>query len=337
MRWIRYGVAGLLGLIVVLAAAGALYQFIGTNVDQQKFPPPGKLIDVGGYRLHLYCTGAGSPTVVMEAMSGGWSVYWSTVQPEIAKMTRICSYDRAGYAWSDPGPTPRTGQQIATELHTLLVKAGVDGPYVLVGHSFGGFCVRLFRNLYPSEVAGMVLVDAGYEAELSRAQFRKFFDAGRRQLSVLRVVTPLGILRLFSSLGLLPPYLAKQSQQVPPDVRPMLRAGRLRTPYITAVANETAVLPETLEQVRTTSTLGDLPLVILTATGPIWWPDLPAEVDAAQFKQEWLEMQQKLTTLSSHSTQLFADKSSHFMQFDQPQVIVDGVRRVVEATRQKSQ
>src|ERR1700685_1952995 len=107
MRWIRYSVTGLLGLIVVLAAAGALYQLIGPHVDQQKLPPPGKLIDVGGYRLHLYCTGAGSPTVVMEAMSGGWSVYWSTVQPEIAKMTRICSYDRAGYGWSDPGPTPR--------------------------------------------------------------------------------------------------------------------------------------------------------------------------------------------------------------------------------------
>jgi len=337
VRWIRRGIRGLLGLIVVLALAGSLYQFIGSAIDKRKYPPPGKLVDVGGYQLHLYCTGAGSPTVVMDAMGNGWSLYWSAVQPEVAKFTRVCSYDRAGYGWSDPGPTPRTGQQIASELHTLLGNAGIASPYILVGHSLGGFTVRLYRNQHPTEVAGMVLVDAGHEDELEQEEFRKFFDAGQRQLPAFRVVTALGVPRLFSSLGLLPPFLSKQLQQVPPDVRPMLRAGWVRTPYMTAIAEETAVLPETLEQVRATGTLGDLPLVVLTATGPIWWPDSPAEVDGTQFKQMWLELQQKLTTLSTHNTQLFADKSSHFMQFDQPDLIVDAVRRIVETTKQSTQ
>jgi pimeloyl-ACP methyl ester carboxylesterase len=334
-RWFGRVIGGLLGVVAIFLTAGALYQLIGNALDQRRYPPPGKLVDVGGHRLHLYCTGAGNPTVVLEAMSAGWSLYWSTVQPEVAKFTRVCSYDRAGYGWSDPGPTPRTGQQIAAELHTLLIKAGIDGPYVLVGHSFGGFIVRLFRDQHPSEVAGMVLVDAGYEEELNQAEFRKFFDAGRRQLSALRIVTPLGVLRLLSSLDLLPPYIEKQSQRVPSDVRPMLRAGRVRTAYVTAIANESEVLPVTLEQVRAASSIGDLPLVVLTANGPTWWPDLQREVDAAQLKEEWLDMQQKLTRLSSQSRQEFADKSSHFMQFDQPEIIIDGVRRVVDESLRK--
>ena len=197
--------------------------------------------------------------------------------------------------------------------------------------------MRLYRSQHPTDVVGMVLVDAGHEDELQQQEFHKMFDAGQRQLPIFRVATALGVPRLLSSLGLLPPLLATQLQQVPPEVQPMLRIGWVRTSYMTAIAQETAVLPDTLEQVRTTGALGDVPLVVLTATGPIWWPDLTGEVDRAQFKQTWLALQQKLTTLSAHSTQLFADKSSHFMQFDQPEVIVDGVRRVVEVTRQKSQ
>ena len=116
-RWlIRVG-GGLLGLIVILALAGVIYQAIGTTIDSHNYPPLGKLVDVGGYHLHLYCTGEGSPTVVLDAMGNGWSLYWSTVQPEVAKLTRVCSYDRAGSGWSEPGPTPRTGQQIANAAH----------------------------------------------------------------------------------------------------------------------------------------------------------------------------------------------------------------------------
>jgi len=117
----------------------------------------------------------------------------------------------------------------------------------------------------------------------------------------------------------------------------MLRAGWLPTQYFTTIADETVVLTETLQHVRTSGTLGDLPLVVLTANGPTWWPDLPAKIDPAQFKARWLGLQQQLTTLSTMSTQLFADKSSHFMQFDQPDVIVDGIRRVVEIARQRKE
>src|ERR1043166_103626 len=126
--------------------------------------PPGRLVDVGGWRLHLNCTGEakpGAPTVILEAGVGDFSVEWSLVQPGVAGFARVCSYDRAGDGWSDLGPHPRTMHQIVYELHTLLERAGERPPYVLVGHSYGGWLVRLYQATYPAEVAGMVLVEAG--------------------------------------------------------------------------------------------------------------------------------------------------------------------------------
>jgi pimeloyl-ACP methyl ester carboxylesterase len=148
-------------LLVSLYASTGLTQ---SESAQPPFPPPGKLVDVGGWRLHLNCTGearASQPTVILEAGSGDFSVEWSLVQPGVARFARVCSYDRAGDGWSELGPHPRTMHQIVYELHTLLDKAGVKPPLVLVGHSYGGLLVRLYASTYPAEVAGMVLVEGG--------------------------------------------------------------------------------------------------------------------------------------------------------------------------------
>jgi pimeloyl-ACP methyl ester carboxylesterase len=133
------------------------------SVEIPGFTPPGKLVDIGGYRLHLHCTGKGNPTVVLIAGGGDFSFDWSLVQPNVSRFARVCSYDRAGLAWSDPGPTPRTMRQDAHELHTLLSAAQIQAPYVLVGHSMGGLIARVYAAQYPNEVAGMVLVDATHE------------------------------------------------------------------------------------------------------------------------------------------------------------------------------
>ena len=133
-------------------------------------PPPGKLVDIGGYQLHINCTGKGSPTVILEAGLGGDSRSWHEVQPEIAEFARVCSYDRAGLGWSDPGPKPRTSQQIVKELHRLLTKADIQSPYVLVGHSFGGYNVRLYASQHPEEVVGLVLVDANHHDQEKHMQ-----------------------------------------------------------------------------------------------------------------------------------------------------------------------
>src|SRR5215469_8441950 len=147
LRWVRIAALNLCVLAILLAVAGATYQVIETLIDARRFPEGGRLVDVGGYRLKLNCTGVGKPTIILEAGWGDLSLEWKAVQAEIEKFARVCSYDRAGFGGSDPGPMPRTSLQIATELHRLLGNAGEMPPYILVGHSFGGYNVRVFNGL----------------------------------------------------------------------------------------------------------------------------------------------------------------------------------------------
>lgn len=323
----------LLGTIVALATIGAVYQIVGMVLDRQQYPPPGQMIDIGGHRLHLYCLGIGSPTVLLEATAPGWSLYWSNVQPQLARTTRVCAYDRAGLGWSERGPLPRTGLRMAKELHRLLERAGIRGPYILVGHSLGGLVARLYQHDYPQDVVGMVLVDAGHELEMRQAEFRLFANAGKSMLPAIRALTMVGITRLMASYDRLPPLLMEQEEKVSAELRPMLRAGWLRTGYYSTLTNESDGLIETLEQVRRSGSLGNLPLVVITATGPIWWPEMPSEVNPVKFKKMWLELQQHLTTLSTNSRQVFADQSSHFIPFDQPELVSNAVRELVDRER----
>ena len=152
-------------------------------------------------------------------------------------------------------------------------------------------------------------------------------------LPVIRAMTMLGITRLMASYDQLPPILALQEEKVPAAVRPMLRAGWLRTGYASTLADESDGLIETLEQVRHSGRLGDLPLVVITATGPVWWPDMPGQVNPAKFKKMWLDLQQDLTTLSTNSRQVFAEQSSHFVQFDEPHLVVEEIRLLIERIR----
>jgi pimeloyl-ACP methyl ester carboxylesterase len=155
---------GLVALIVLLAASGATYEAIMRAGDARRYPPQGQLVDVGGHRLHLHCVGQGSPTVVLDAGLGGFSLDWDAVLRDIATSTRICAHDRAGLGWSDHGPGPRSPRQFADELHTFLTNAGIQGPYVLVSHSMSGKTARLFTSQHPNDVAGIVLIDTRHES-----------------------------------------------------------------------------------------------------------------------------------------------------------------------------
>ena len=151
--------SGILALVLGLMLIGAIYELAAETADAQAFPPPGQMVDVGGYRLHLNCSGSGSPTVVIDTGWGDSSAGWGWVQPEVAKTTRICTYDRAGMGWSEASPEPRTAREFAKELHTLLANANEPGPFVLVGHSLAGYTMRVYAHDYPEEVAGLVLID----------------------------------------------------------------------------------------------------------------------------------------------------------------------------------
>src|SRR5687768_14069294 len=159
-RWTRRILVGLCRLVLIAALSGSTYQWLATRRDLASTPPPGRLVDIGGYRLHLWCTGAGAPAVILDSGLGGSSADWGFVQPEVARFTRTCSYDRAGTGYSDPGPLPRTARHIASELATLVDRSELDGQLVLVGASSGGFNVRVFASDHTGRIAGMVLVDA---------------------------------------------------------------------------------------------------------------------------------------------------------------------------------
>ena len=183
-------------LLLTLTAAGPAYQRVATAVDAHRYPPPGRLVDVGGYRLHIYCTGSGRPTVVLDALFPGTVSNWAWVQPRIARTTRVCAYDRAGLGRSDCGPTPRDARQHARELQALLTRAQIPGPYVLVGHSLGGLSVRVFAAEHPSEVAGMALVEASDPDAWARLGQPEGVGVDHRELTAAPVLGGFGVFRL---------------------------------------------------------------------------------------------------------------------------------------------
>jgi pimeloyl-ACP methyl ester carboxylesterase len=326
-RIVRF-VGPLLLSVAVLALAGMIYQCVATDRALRRFPPPGELVDLGGHRLHLHCVGEGSPTVVMESGSFGWSLDWSLVQPRVADFARACVYDRAGYGWSDPAPVTHTGQQIVTELHAALANAGVDGPYVLVGHSQGGMYARLYAGQYPDEVVGMVLVDPKHEDFDSRV------PSGLRRtmvtyFQVRRVASLLGVSRLLGARVGASPCLA----QLPPEMRPRYHAIASQSRHFDTVSCEEATAQENCARTRAAGRLGDMPLVVLVAERsdvavPGASPETLAEVEQIDRK-----LKTSLTALSSSSTLITAGESGHYIQCEKPELVVDAIRQVVEASR----
>src|SRR5581483_7569321 len=166
LRWLKRILLGAVALVVLVLVVGALYQWIGYRSDAKRFPEQGRLVDAGGLRLNIDCSGtrkARAPAVILESGAGVPAIGWDFVQPKIAEFAYVCSYDRAGYGWSDPPVNPdRSSAEVSKELHTLLQNAGVQPPYILVGHSLGGLNIRVFNGMYPNEVAGAVFVDSSH-------------------------------------------------------------------------------------------------------------------------------------------------------------------------------
>jgi pimeloyl-ACP methyl ester carboxylesterase len=294
---------------VLVAAAGFAYETIASWNDSHRFPQLGRSIDVGGYKLNINCTGEGSPTVLLEGGVGGPGLIWALVQPRIAEFTRVCSYDRAGYGWSDAGPMPRTSGRIADELHTLLTNAGIEPPFILVGHSLGGFDVRLFAARHPDEVAGVVLVDSSQEDQES-AGFRP-------PPNPLRPLAPallrLGVLRAV--------FYFQGESKLPPDLQSELEYLMLQSKAIDAAYAEIAAFPQSAAQVRAAGTLGDTPLTVLTALQP--------GSRSPQLHRRWLDdLQPRLIHLSSRGQQRFAEHSSHNIPVEEPGAVVKAVREV---------
>lgn len=303
-RWTKRTLIGLGGLVVVAALAGATYQWIATRKDLAAYPPPGRLVDIGGYRLHIWCTGSGAPSVILEAGLGGSSAGWGFVQPEVATFTRVCSYDRAGMGYSDPGPSPRTTRRIAHELAQLLDRAGIGGPLVLVGASLGGFTVRVFASEHADRVAGLVLVDASHEdQEVNVPRIAPFVP----------FLSSVGVFRLLGvSFGPPPDSLA-------PSVRGRARATAFRAAAYQATADEGIHLPESAAEVRASRRKLAIPLVVVTAG---------RGADPA-----WRSLQRDQVGLSERGCQVIAEQSGHAIALGQPHAVVAAIRAIVDTAR----
>lgn len=278
-----------LGVLALLAGAGAIYQAVATARGQRATPAPGVLVDVGGHRLHVACAGAGSPTVVLDAALGSTSAHWAWVQQEVAKTTRVCAYDRAGLGWSESGPGPRDARQITGELHTLLANASIPGPYVVVGHSLGGLYAQLYADRYREEVAGVVLVESSHPQQFSRLpDGQQLYERTRRLFAVAPFLSGIGVVRLFD--------LSPPPSGLPPEQRDQVAAWAGSTRHATATAEEFRAILDTMAQVSAVGRLGTTPLAVVTA----------GESDPT-----WLALQNELAALSSHSRHQVVDGANH--------------------------
>ena len=328
-RLIGRGMGALFVVAVLALFAGTAYQYLENRRDLRENPAPGQLVDVGGHRLHLWCTGAGSPVVVLEAGGGGMVLEWSRVQPEIAKTTRVCSYDRAGFGWSELGPNPRSAVQIVRELHTVLQTAQVPVPYVLTGHSAGGLFVRLYASTYPTDVVGMVLVDSTHEDFQQRMPPEAGASGGKPLLLHLvlnlnKLVTVVGYARLTAA--------PLRAQGLSPETIRLAEKIRLRTAVPFADAAESLALDESMTQVREVRRILDVPLVVVTRGRYDGLQRLPKDTQE-RIKRAWQDMQADLVRLSPQGTQVVAVNSEHYVHLQQPDTVIDAIRTVVVKAR----
>lgn len=318
-RWALRVVGSSIVLVAILFVAGAIYQSCEVWRDRKLNPPPGRLIDVGGYRMHIDCLGQssqGSPTVVLDSGLGDTWLAWYKVQPAIAHYARVCSYDRAGMGWSDPSTRPRTSQVIAEELHTLLHNANIAPPYIMVGHSFGGFDVRMYRTSYPAEVVGMVLLDATHPDEYKRfpSELQKSNADFLRKETLKRDLMPLGIPRIMGWCG--------SGAQ---EIRSMLRTVDCRSGPWHEHLSEWKDWDVSASQVRACAALGDLPLVVISRD-----PSFGVSSDYdRRLSEVWSSLQTDLAALSTHSSHVIATGSGHMIQVDRPDLVTSAIHRMV--------
>ena len=292
--------------LVGTALAGVIYQCAATRSELAATPAPGRLVDIGGHRLHLWCVGDGEPTVLLETGLGGSTADWGFVQPDVARFTRVCSYDRAGTGYSDPGSSPRTAQRIARELAQLLDGSGIDGPIVVVAASIGGYSARMFASEFKDRVAALVLLDASHEnQEHSVPRLARFVP----------LLSTVGVLRLAGISFGLPP------DELEPSVRKFAVATRFRSSAQRTTANEIMHVRQSAAQVAGARHKLTVPVIVVTGG---------RGADAA-----WLGLQRDLAELSQRGCHIILEQSGHTIAVENPGAVVMAIRTAVAAARRQ--
>jgi pimeloyl-ACP methyl ester carboxylesterase len=349
-RWTKVFASTLVLVLAGAALAGWTYEQVGRRRDRQLYPQIGHSVDIGGRALNIYCSGAGSPTVVFEAGGNGGGYSWALVQPKVAEFTHACWYDRAGEGWSDPPSRTRTSASVTNNLHELLKRANVVPPYVLVGASIGGEYIRVFTATFPSEVAGVVLVDSSHPDQREPPGMKGSFNlmsSFQRQVHCagLPAMSRFGILRLMQRQrsGFVPPSLA------PEHAAEVSRVFRNRPATVAMALEQTCAAtnngkfvpeggtgnPELEGATRAAGGLGNRPLIVLTAGRQGSVPSDSVEVrEAAEFHEVWVhQLQAQLAGLSTRGRQIVVANSGHSINYEAPNEVVKAVGDVVHQVR----
>lgn len=321
LKWLMRLILGMVSLILVLGLLGATYQIAASKADQKNFPPPGQLVDVGGYRMHIYCMGEGDPTVILDSANMGTVSNWAWIQPEVAKVTRVCAYDRADSGWSDLSPQANDTKQNAEALHTLLSNAGVPGPYVLVGHSFGGLYVRMYAEMYPEQVVGMVFIEGTLPDGLNRLGKPDIMpnapDAG--MIDATPFISRLGILRL---LG-----FPATDPDLPEPQQSELQAYLSSNKWAELIKRQYHLFPTLLAQVRAiyeAESLGDIPVAVI----------LGSEGDGGI--PEWHDLFSQQAALSTNHVMVTMDGANHISLVHRQEHAIQTsavILKIIEAVR----
>ncbi|MEO2258285.1 alpha/beta hydrolase [Paenibacillus amylolyticus] len=309
--------------MLLLIGAAFLYEWFASSQAKKDFPPPGTLVQVGGYQLHIHKQGNGSPTILMEAGSGETSLSWRDIPAALAQHATVVTYDRAGYAWSESAPTERTGANIVKDLHAALEKENIRGPYVMVGHSLGGMYARLFAQTYSNEVQSLVLIDARPEDDerntktlLEKAQFQ-----GNPPASLLSLLKVSGAFRLFPDF-MLDGLVAKQDRDTFVNV--------IATPSYFHAKEEEALLAHSTEDAIRGQSLGSIPVRIIARGRPQNYASAGIPVEIGQrLESIWQSGQRNMLNISKDSQLIVATRSGHMVIHDEPELVVKTILALI--------
>ncbi len=278
---------------------------------------PGMLVNIGTHYMHIYCLGEGVPAVILDTGLGGSSLEWINIQKTLANHTRICIYDRSGYGWSYPGPGPRTSSLIADELFLLLNEAGVDGPYVLVGHSFGGYNMQIFASRYQYKTAGLVLVDSSHAEQIER------FAAPPINVKLIPSVKGKFLIARYKH--------PKVHFELPDELKKVVIAMQGRISMQRTVSDELQHFHQSAVEVKSAGVLPNVPLIVLTRGQRVW----PNDQQGDLMEQLWFQLQSELALRGSYYAHYVAKRSGHNIHLDQPHLVIDAIKEVMHAFSQR--
>lgn len=328
---IRKLLGGLVMLLALLIGGGALYQWLAQRADDQRFPPPGRLLTVDGLTMHVDCRGSGRPVILLEAglTAGSWS--WGTVFDALAQRTEVCAYDRPGMGWSEPINRVADAGEVADRLHGVIEAAAIEGPYVLLGMSAGGVYVREYYARYPDDVVAMVLVDSAHEQQGDRLAPFPGSEEVERMVGWCIRLQPIGVVRAVDGLSM----MFDRQPGITEEARPLLMSRVNQSHYCASMLAESQSFEGEIHDPRPPAALGDLPLVVLSQGKEAEGDETFGFTDeqARAQRQVWDELQEELAALSTHSRRLIAEHSGHPIQFEQPELLIDAVGGLIDELR----